>query len=485
MLAIGVALVWTRCSGPRRRKKTPSGPGPGRGDRRAGICDSSPAMRRLVVVAVLTLAVGVPAARRRSGRRRLAASGCPLFPANVWHADVSRLPVHPRSGAYLAAMGPRGRDPRRLRLRHLGRAGRSASPTRSSRPSQPKVLVRFGYAGESDPGPLPDPAGAPVEGGPDAGRDRHVLVVQAGTCRLYELFDAHPEVRRLAGRVGGGVRPARQPAAARPAGPRPTPPGCRSWPGWSATRRWPGAGRPRHPGHRRPQPGRLPVAGPPPRPARAGRRCRRWGCGCGLRAGVSHRRVPRPGPGDPAGDADLRAGGGRQRHLGVHRRGSRRALGQRRPPPARAGHPGRLRGRRHRPAARLAPGSPADRRRPGPGARPGGTAGPARPRKAAAPALLAGAGRRSLTAEPGSRPTCGASATSPPPPPRPPAQAAADGRATGGGLVPSSWPASSAWSRPPWPCGWWSPIASGRRPAATPGRGRPHPAATPRRLPPR
>jgi hypothetical protein len=36
------------------------------------------------------------------------------------------------------------------------------------------------------------PADALVEGGPEAGGDRHVLVVDTGSCRLYELFDAHP-----------------------------------------------------------------------------------------------------------------------------------------------------------------------------------------------------------------------------------------------------------------------------------------------------
>jgi hypothetical protein len=116
-------------------------------------------MRSLAVVAVLTLAVGVgvPAAGAPAlAAPSLAASGCPLFPAdNLWHADVSRLPVHPRSGAYLAAMG-RG-------------AGLHAD---------------FGSG--------------TWEGGPDADGDRHVLVVQAGTCRLYELFDAHRE--------GGGWR---------------------------------------------------------------------------------------------------------------------------------------------------------------------------------------------------------------------------------------------------------------------------------------
>jgi hypothetical protein len=145
------------------------------------------AVRLLAVVAVLTLAAGTPAA----GAPSLTASGCPLFPTdNVWHADVSRLPVHPRSGAYLAAMG-RGAGLHADFGSGTWEGGPIGIPYTVVPASQPTVPVRFGYAGESDPGPYPIPPDAPVEGGPDAGGDRHVLVVQAGTCRLYELFDAH------------------------------------------------------------------------------------------------------------------------------------------------------------------------------------------------------------------------------------------------------------------------------------------------------
>src|SRR5919107_1353211 len=154
---------------------------------------------RVVLVAValtltLTVAVGAPAA----GAPSLAASGCPLLPAdNVWHADVSRLPVHPRSGAYLAAIGP-GAGIRADFGSGTWEGGPIGIPYTVVPASQPKVPVRFGYASESDPGPYPVPPDAPVEGGPDADGDRHVLAVQAGTCRLYELFDAHRE--------GGGWR---------------------------------------------------------------------------------------------------------------------------------------------------------------------------------------------------------------------------------------------------------------------------------------
>jgi hypothetical protein len=146
-------------------------------------------MRMVLVVAALSLAVAAPAA----GAPSLAASGCPLFPAgNVWHADVSRLPVHPRSGAYLAAMGTgAGLDADFGSVPWDG--GPIGIPYTVVPAGQARVPVRFGYAAESDPGPYPIPPDAPVEGGQGADGDRHVLVVQAGSCRLYELFDAHRE----------------------------------------------------------------------------------------------------------------------------------------------------------------------------------------------------------------------------------------------------------------------------------------------------
>ncbi len=153
-------------------------------------------MRVLAVVAALTLTLAVAAPV--AGAPSLASSGCPLFPAdNVWHADVSRLPVHPRSGAYLAAMGT-GAGIHADFGSGTWEGGPIGIPYTVVGAGQPRVPVRFGYAGECDPGPYPIPPDAPVEGGPGADGDRHVLVVQAGSCRLYELFDAHRE--------GGGWR---------------------------------------------------------------------------------------------------------------------------------------------------------------------------------------------------------------------------------------------------------------------------------------
>ncbi len=64
--------------------------------------------------------------------------------------------------------------------------------------TQLRVPITFDYADESDPGPYPIPADAPIEGGAASTGDRHVLVVDVDHWVLYELFDAHP--------VSGGAR---------------------------------------------------------------------------------------------------------------------------------------------------------------------------------------------------------------------------------------------------------------------------------------
>ena len=57
---------------------------------------------------------------------------------------------------------------------------------------QPPVTVNFtAFGSESDPGPMPIPVTAPIEGYPNPGAgDRHVLVLDNSTCFLYELYSA-------------------------------------------------------------------------------------------------------------------------------------------------------------------------------------------------------------------------------------------------------------------------------------------------------
>jgi hypothetical protein len=123
-------------------------------------------------------------------------AGCPILPAdNIWNTPVDTLPVHPLSDAYVAAIGAE---------QHVhADFGSGEWPPGSGSPigipyvvvpgTQPPVAVRFRYADESDPGPYPIPPDAPIEGGPAATGDRHVLVLEQTSCTLYELFDAWPQ----------------------------------------------------------------------------------------------------------------------------------------------------------------------------------------------------------------------------------------------------------------------------------------------------
>ena len=114
-------------------------------------------------------------------------AGCRIFPAdNPWNADVSAAPVDPSSAAYLAAMnaGTTFLHP------DFGSDPTYGIPYTSVGAGQSRVPVSFDFAGESDPGPYPIPANAPVEGGPGATGDRHVIVVDAASCTLYEMYAA-------------------------------------------------------------------------------------------------------------------------------------------------------------------------------------------------------------------------------------------------------------------------------------------------------
>lgn len=111
---------------------------------------------------------------------------CAVFPQdNVWHADVSTLPVHPRSTQWLSSA--------RARTKRLhpdfGRAPYGIPWTVVDN-SHPLVSPVFDYADESDPGPYPFDGATAIEGGQDATGDRHALMLNRESCVLYELYDA-------------------------------------------------------------------------------------------------------------------------------------------------------------------------------------------------------------------------------------------------------------------------------------------------------
>ncbi len=111
-------------------------------------------------------------------------AGCRVFPAdNAWNEDVSHLPVDSRSSAYVARIN----SSRRFLHPDFGSDPSYGIPYVVVPRSQPFVPITFtAYRAESDPGPYPVPLTAPVE----AGSDAHVLVMDSGNCRLYELYQA-------------------------------------------------------------------------------------------------------------------------------------------------------------------------------------------------------------------------------------------------------------------------------------------------------
>ncbi len=138
----------------------------------------------------MCVAVGVP-----SGAGAAAIPGapaCPVFPTDsYWHASVAAMPVDPNSGAYVANAGATAGLHADFGA-GLYAGGPIGIPFTTVPGTQPKVPIGFDYADESDPGPYPIPANAPIEGGSGSAGDRHVIVVDRDRCRLYEMYSAFP-----------------------------------------------------------------------------------------------------------------------------------------------------------------------------------------------------------------------------------------------------------------------------------------------------
>ena len=151
-------------------------------------------MRRVRPLLLLVLLTACATAQSPSGDGPVLA-GCPVFPVDhVWNVRVDALPVDPASDAYVASIGAEASmHPDFGAGLWEGRA--IGIPFDVVGPDQPAVAMTFAYADESDPGPYPIPPDAFVEGAPGPGQpvpdgDRHVLVLESGSCTLYELFDA-------------------------------------------------------------------------------------------------------------------------------------------------------------------------------------------------------------------------------------------------------------------------------------------------------
>jgi hypothetical protein len=127
-------------------------------------------------------AVIVPVSGGPARGEPLPGTSCQTFPAdNVWHMDISGLAKHPKSERW-------------KRSAHAGSSQLHPDfgppsygiPFDVVHPSHSDVSIEFTYASESDGGPYPFGPDITIE----RGSDRHAIMVDSGTCTLYELFAA-------------------------------------------------------------------------------------------------------------------------------------------------------------------------------------------------------------------------------------------------------------------------------------------------------
>jgi hypothetical protein len=137
--------------------------------------------------------VAAPAAPAAAGSqvRDLPGTHCTAFPAdNVWHASVASLPVDPHSAQWVRAIGA-GLDLHP----DFGSSGDPAAPygipITYVAGTHPKVHVSFTYSSESDHVRYPLGSDTRIEGGRSSTGDRHAIVVDRATCRLYETWSTY------------------------------------------------------------------------------------------------------------------------------------------------------------------------------------------------------------------------------------------------------------------------------------------------------
>jgi len=126
-------------------------------------------------------------------------AGCALFPPDFpYNQDVSQTPLDPGSATYITNLTNRAPV-----IRRPGGGGEFNNVVPSS---QPNVSVQFNSGGSAygfdptdtffhTPGAsalAPIPANVLFEGTIGAMGDHHMMVVQQGTCRLFELYSWNP-----------------------------------------------------------------------------------------------------------------------------------------------------------------------------------------------------------------------------------------------------------------------------------------------------
>ena len=156
--------------------------------------------RRLPLLVVCVLALGGSSAQ---ALRMPPAKRCPVFPkSSPWNQRVDQLPVAPNSDEIVRSIGAGGSVHADFGS-GLWDGAPIGIPITVVGKRQPKKRVSFEYADESDRGPYPIPRTVKIEGGRSSTGDRHAIIVDRDSCRLYELFALYP--RGNGWRAGSGA----------------------------------------------------------------------------------------------------------------------------------------------------------------------------------------------------------------------------------------------------------------------------------------
>jgi hypothetical protein len=136
---------------------------------------------------------------------------------SLWNRDISKDPVDPNSAALLASIGVG--KPLHPDFGTTYEGHPNGIPYVVVDSKTPKIDVKWtDYPDESDKGPYPIPPNAPIEGGPKSDGDRHVLVLDRDTFKLYELWRAFPSDDGKAWKASNGAIWDLKTGAPRPAG---------------------------------------------------------------------------------------------------------------------------------------------------------------------------------------------------------------------------------------------------------------------------
>ena len=128
------------------------------------------------------------------------------FPSdNAWNQDVSSAPVDPNSSAIIRFIGDTTPLHPDFGAGHY--AGQTIGIPYEVVSGSPFLAIHYtAYGSESDPGPMPVPKNAPIEGYPNPGiGDRHVLVLDRDNCWLYELYSSYPQANKTWDAGSGAV----------------------------------------------------------------------------------------------------------------------------------------------------------------------------------------------------------------------------------------------------------------------------------------